>query len=196
MGCCCAKEQEDNDSEERTRLLGSTDSNQKSRFLDSSNPANNGMNGLVNSNYMGSNALNSTGSNSSLNGNSTQNASSLINQTAKHSERNHMFEKVLSEVIHVSAFDQRGNVMASDISTLQPVTEDTFKIKGLLEPEKQSLMLPEGVHAPVTILSANPPPSTDIRLINNIAQEAELCISNDFSIEVPDNVAFDFNPVI
>ncbi len=153
------------------------------------------MNGLSNVNYMGSNNLNSTGSNSSLNamGQSGQNGQSYQGMTSE-SERksNKMFEKILSEVIHVSAFEQRN--MSNDFSTLQPVTEMTFKIKGLLEPTRQNLALPEGVPAPVMVLSSQPPFSNDIRLINNIAHEAQICINN-FTLNVPDNVAFDFNPV-
>lgn len=194
MGCCCAKEQDDSDVSERSRLLGSTDTNQKSRFLDSSMPANsNGMSGLANANYIGSNALNSTGSNSSLNGNIQQNN---LNGTGSNgqTESNQMFEKILSEVIHVSAFEQRAHTMDNDFSNLQPVTDMAFKIKGLLEPAKQNLALPEGVTAPVTVLSAQPPFSSDIRLINQIAHDAQLCINN-FTLQVPDNVTYNFNPI-
>lgn len=151
--------------------------------------------GLANANYVGSNTMNSTGSQSSLNGQMTQNS---MNGTSSHgqnaSENNQMFEKILSEVIHVSAFEQRSHIMDNDFSSLQGVADKSFKIKGLLEPTKQNLALPEGVPAPVTVLSAQPPFSSDIRLINNVAHEAQMCINN-FTLNVPDNVAFDFNPI-
>lgn len=195
MGCCCSKTSDPADEDERTRLLGNGDNNQKSRFLDSNIQSNTNGVGLANANYVGSNILNSTGSNSSLNGQVAQNA---MNGTSSHgqnpSENNQMFEKILSEVIHVSAFEHRSHIMDSDFSSLQGVADKSFKIKGLLEPTKQNLTLPEGVPAPVTVLSAQPPFSSDIRLINNVAHEAQMCINN-FTLNVPDNVAFDFNPI-
>ncbi len=174
--------------------MGNADNNQKSRFLDSNMQSNNNGVGLANANYIGSNTLNSTGSNSSLN-QMSQNALNGTNSNGQNaSEGNQMFEKILSEVIHVSAFEQRSHIMNNDFSNIQGVADKSFKIKGLLEPTKQNLALPEGVPAPVTVLSAQPPFSSDIRLINNVAHEAQLCINN-FTLNVPDNVAFDFNPI-
>lgn len=157
----------------------------------------NSMPGIANSSYqrnLGSTNLNSTGSNSSLNGQLTQGAQKGTGSNGHNgSESTQMFEKILSEVIHVSQFEHRGN-LTNDFSTLQPVTEMTFKIKGLLEPTRQNLALPEGVPAPVMVLSSQPPFSNDIRLINNVAHEAQLCINN-FTLNVPENVTFDFNPI-
>lgn len=197
MGCCCAKEQVEEDIGERSRLLGSTDLNQKSRFLDA-NTSQSNLNGLNNPNYqrnMGSSTIDSTGSNTSLNGQLAQNNSNGNSQNGQnHNKTNEMFDKILSEVIHVSAFDQRGNNLHDDSSSLQPVDEGNFKIKGLLEPTKNYLTLPEGVPVPVTVLSAQPPFSTDISLITNFAREANNCISS-FELKVPENVSYNFNPI-
>lgn len=109
------------------------------------------------------------------------------------SESNPMIDRILSNIIQVSGFDnQRGN-MTTDIFN-HPVQDMPFKIKGLLEPNKNQLTLPEGVPAPLSVLAAQPPFINDIRLINSIAQEAQMCI-NGYSLQVPENVAFDFNPV-
>lgn len=124
--------------------------------------------------------------------NGTQMSSAMNNLNNHYSENNQMFEKIMSEVIHVAAFEQRGNIN-NDISS-HPVQDMPLKIKGLLEPTKQHLTLPEGVPAPVTVLSAQPPFSSDIRLINSVALEAQKCIDG-FCLNVPENVAFDFNPV-
>ena len=170
----------------------SADMNPKSRYTDSNFQQSLNANSAVNPNYQ-RNTLNSTGSNSSLNGNQTNNSAIGANVNGNFlTESNQMFEKILSEVIHVSAFEQRSN-LNSDIMS-HPVTEVPFKIKGLLEPSRQHLTLPEGVPAPVTVLSAQPPFSSDIRLINNVAHEAQMYINN-FSLNVPENVAFDFNPI-
>ena len=125
------------------------------------------------------------------------------------SENNQVFEKILSEVIHVSAFDQRasnigmvsgggvggGGYQGNDLLVNQ-VQEMPFKIRGLQEPKlnKQQFTLPDGVPAPLSVLAAQPPFLDDIRLINGVAFEANNCINN-FSLHVPDNVAFDFKPV-
>jgi len=69
-----------------------------------------------------------------------------------------------------------------------------FKLKGLLEPTKQQLTLPEGVPAPLSVLAAQPPFINDILLINKMATDAQMAI-NGYSLQIPDNVAFDFNPV-
>ena len=108
------------------------------------------------------------------------------------SENNPMIDRILSEVIHVSQFEQRGNSNTEIFS--HPVQEMPFKIKGLLEPNKQQLTLPEGVPAPLSVLAAQPPFINDIILINKIATDAQMAI-NGYSLQVPDNVAFDFNPV-
>ena len=103
-----------------------------------------------------------------------------------------MIDRILSEVIHVSVLEQRGNLNTDIFS--HPVQEMPFKIKGLLEPNKQQLTLPEGVPAPLSVLAAQPPFNNDIQLINKIAMDAQMAI-NGYSLQVPDNVAFDFNPV-
>ena len=108
-------------------------------------------------------------------------------------ESNQMFDKILSEVIHVSAFEQHRGHNNTDI-TNHPVQDMPFKFMGLLEPTRQQLMLPDGVSAPLSVLESQPPFASDIRLINNIAHDAQLCINN-YTLFVPDNVAFDFNPV-
>lgn len=144
---------------------------------------------------MGSSIIDSTGSNSSLNGQATQNNSNGNSQNGQNvNKTNEMFEKILSEIIHVSAFDQRGSHGHDDSSSLQPVDEGNFKIKGLLEPTKNYLALPEGVPVPVTVLSAQPPFSTDINLINTIAREANNCIQS-YTLNVPENVSYNFNPI-
>jgi hypothetical protein len=174
-------------------LLGNADAGQKSWYAES-NAGQNGINSLNNPNYQrtAGNGMNSADSNSSLNGNQINNSGNT--QTGNnYSESNQMFEKILSEVIHVSTFEQRGNIN-NDIMS-HPVTEMPFKIKGLLEPTRHHLTLPEGVPAPVTVLSAQPPFSSDIRLINNVAHDAHMYI-NGFQLNVPDNVAFDFNPIV
>ena len=122
--------------------------------------------------------------------NGEQGGSNQMNQNDPNSQ---MFDKILSEVIHVSANDQRGYMNPNDL-TNHPVQEMPFKLKGLVEPARQQLTLPEGVPAPMSVLAAQPPFTTDIRLINTIAQEAQTCI-NGYSLHVPENVAFDFNPV-
>lgn len=114
-------------------------------------------------------------------------------------ENNHMFEKILNEVIPVSAYDSRimgnGYQSSDQITNIHAVQEMPFKIKGLLEPQfyqQQQLGLPDGVPAPLTVLAAQPPFSNDIRFINTVALEASNCINN-FILNVPDNVAFNFN---
>ncbi len=179
--------------------------NQKSRFVDSSQPSqlNNGQ--LNNSNYQRNNNANnsSQNDNSSLNNSNYQNYngtnnpngpnnSSSQNGNTDQLENNQMFDKIMSEVIHVSAFEQRSYVN-SDI-TNHPVQDMPFKLKGLLEPNRQQLMLPDGVPAPLSVLAAQPPFTSDIRLINTIALEAQSCIDG-FALHVPENVAFDFKPV-
>jgi hypothetical protein len=179
------------------RLLGD-DQNAKSRF------ESNNINSMNGQNYQRN--LNPNGSNinleyNTLNSNHLMNNSSLLNSnivnnnntnTNNLSETNQMFEKIMSEVIHVSAFEQRGNIN-SDISS-HPVQDMPLKIKGLLEPVRQNLTLPEGVPAPVTVLSAQPPFTSDIRLINSVALDAQRCMEG-YCLNVPENVAFDFNPV-
>lgn len=223
MGCCCPKEKsnQDNDDvvDERSRLLSSSD--QKSRFVDP----------VLGASQLNQNTSMGTGPGSlhpsSINEAATE-SQYLINQQNENaygnqqqqqnllSESNQMFEKILSEVIHVSsAFDQRatgmggaGGYQSNDLMqfssvglnlNMNPVQDMPFKIKGLLEPQtlnkQQQLTLPEGVPAPFSVLAAQPPFSNDIRLINNVAYEAYSCINN-FSLNVPDNVAFDFKPVV
>ena len=118
---------------------------------------NNGV-GLANANYIGSNTLNSTGSNSSLN----QMSQNALNGTNSNGQK--ASEKILSEDIDASAFEQRSHIMNNDFSNIQGVTDKPFKIKGLLEPTKQNLALPEGVPEPEIVLSTEPPFSSDFRL--------------------------------
>jgi hypothetical protein len=128
-------------------------------------------------------------------------------------ESNHLFDKILSEVIHVSAYDQRltsgmgyqsggagsGAGGTGDLMGHQhPVEDMPFKIKGLLEPQfnqTQHLTLPDGVPAPLAVLTAQPPYSADIDFINSTAAEASNCIGN-FTLDVPENVAFDFQQIV
>lgn len=225
MGCCCpkAKDQDEiGNADERTRLLSG---DQKSRFLDPSmtssssqlpqNSAQN--NGSFNPNQGGFinpivSDINADYQYISNQQNSNQAQASTNLQSQNLSESNQMFEKILSEVIHVSsAFDQRITGLggagypsndliqfASNMNTSQ-VQEMPFKIKGILEPptinKQQQLALPEGVPIPFSVLAAQPPFTNDIRLINTVAHEAYNCINN-FSLNVPDNVAFDFKPVL
>lgn len=205
MGCCCPKEASANDTEsvdERTRLLSNE---QKSRFLDSNlpqtnaisqQPASSGYNlGLNFQGYQQNEAFDPNNINQqypSIAGQKNQNTLSQENQ---------IIEKILSEVIHVSAFDQRSANQSNDLmqftsDQLLNVQDMPFKIRGLLEPSinKPSISLPDGVPAPFSVLAAQPPFSEDIKLINTMAQEAFNCINN-FTLQVPDNVAFDFKPV-
>ena len=128
--------------------------------------------------------------NNGVNGNNANNNSN--NNQDNMSESNPMVDRLLSNIIQLTGFEQRGNLNADIFN--HPVQDMPFKIKGLLEPSKQQLTLPEGVPAPLSVLAAQPPFINDIRLINNIALEAQMCI-NGYSLQVPENVAFDFNPV-
>jgi hypothetical protein len=115
-------------------------------------------------------------------------------QQLQQNESNQMFEKILSEVIHVSAFEPHSYLNNDSLN--HPVQDMPYKIKGLLEPNKQQqLTLPEGVPAPLNVLIAQPPFAEDIQLINTMANEAQMCINN-YTLFVPDNVAFDFKPVV
>ncbi len=170
--------------------------NQKSCFVDSSSNQNTliGMNSTNGQNYQRNPTTNGVTNNldyNTLNTNGNQTNKTIIgnNFNSNYSESNQMFEKIMSEVIHVSAFEQRGN-LNNDISS-HPVQDMPLKIKGLLEPTKQHLTLPEGVPAPVTVLSAQPPFNSDIHLINCVALDAQRCIDS-FCLNVPENVAFDF----
>jgi hypothetical protein len=76
------------------------------------------------------------------------------------------------------------------------VQEIPFKIKGLNEPTKNLIDYSNlGVVAPLSVLSAQPPPYSDIKLISNFALEANACINN-YSLQVPQKVVFDFNPIV
>jgi hypothetical protein len=209
------------------RLLGN-EQHQKSRFVDSNSGPGlaqtsqpNGRNGgVINSNFTG--GAHNAGSNITepnlidsqfLNGSGYQNGtlaggqhgSSLGggaggNQLNVQSEHNQVFEKILSEVIHVSTFDQRpaggGGYMGNDMMINQ-VQEMPFKMRSGLQDaqlNKQQFTLPDGVPAPLAVLSVQPPFLDDIRLINSVAFEANNCINN-YSLTVPENVAFDFKPV-
>ena len=175
--------------------LISNDSNQKSRFIDSTQASNsNGTSSMSNQNYQRNAVPNTTNiSEKVVNINEPQNVNSNANTSKNNfSEKDHFFDKILNEIIHVN---DRTITLESDISSSHPVQDMPFKIKGLLEPTNQRGILPEGVPVPVTVLSAQPPFISDIRLINNLAQEAYNCINN-FSLYVPENVAFDFNPSV
>ena len=184
-----------------------TETNQKSLFVGPSSSQNNqtSQNNLNNSNFSRSNNIDYGNINSNenhfTNGNTGNNANNFYNNPNLNngylsnnpiSENNPMIDRILSEVIHVSAFEQRGNLNTDIFS--HPVQEMPFKIKGLLEPTKQQLSLPEGVPAPLSVLAAQPPFINDIHLISKIAMDAQMAI-NGYSLQVPDNVAFDFNPV-
>jgi hypothetical protein len=76
------------------------------------------------------------------------------------------------------------------------VQEIPFKIKGLNEPTKNLIDYSNlGVVAPLSVLSAQPPPYSDIKLISNFALEANACINN-YSLQVPQKVVVDFNPIV
>lgn len=109
-------------------------------------------------------------------------------------ETNQAFEKILSEVIHVNAFDQRGINSTNMNGDSNQVQDMPIKLNGLVEPTKQQLALPEGVPAgnTLSVLAAQPPFISDIRLINNVAHEANASIMG-YSLEMPTNVTFDFN---
>ncbi len=123
------------------------------------------------------------------------------------SESNQLFDKILSEIIPVvsNTIDQRvmtggmannGIISNADLMNLNQFVQDMpIKMTGLLEPQKNQLQLPEGVTAPLSVLAANPPFMNDIRLINTFAYEANMCINN-YSLQVPTNVTFNFNPVV
>lgn len=200
MGCCCPKttfQNENESNEERTILISNE---QKSRLVESNlSNGNQNFNQQLSSNFNGS-------SNYMEGYQQTENyeqntINTTIFQNNALSQENLIIEKILSDVIHVSAFDQRSIIQSSDLMQfssdhLDGVQELSLKIKDLLEPtlNKQQLTLPEGVSAPFSILAAQPPFQEDIKLINKMAVEAWNCVHN-FSLYVPDNVAFDFNPI-
>lgn len=200
MGCCCPKTSLNNENEsidERTRLISSE---QKSRLVESNfSNANQNLNHQI--------ASNNSGASNYMEGyqysdNFEQNTiNTNIFQINALSQENQIIEKILSDVIHVSAFDQRSILQSSDLMQfssdhLDGVQDLSLKIRDLLEPtfSKQQLILPEGVSAPFSVLAAQPPFQEDIKFINKMAQEAWNCIHN-FSLQIPDNVAFDFNPI-
>jgi hypothetical protein len=147
-----------------------------------------------------------SGNGSNLLSDNLQSLNANGSQLGVQSENNQMFEKILSEVIHVSTFDQRSNNVMGMVGgsafqngndmMINQVQEMPFKIRGLQEPQlnKQQFTLPDGVPAPLSVLAAQPPFLDDIRLINSVAFEANNCINN-YSLAVPENVAFDFKPV-
>ena len=131
------------------------------------------------------------GANSGQNGGGNNGGNNNMN------ESNHMFDKILSEVIHVTPYEQRSANASNLNCDTNLVQEMPIKLKGLIEPAKQQLCLPEGVPSgnTLSVLAAQPPFISDIRLIKNLASEANFCINN-FTLTVPENVAFDFNPVV
>ncbi|CAF0847460.1 unnamed protein product [Brachionus calyciflorus] len=202
MGCCCPKQTiSDTESiDERTRLLSS---DQKSRFVDSNQPQSNPQlnqpqGSAFNSAFNYGQGYQQTDAYDSNQINPIYPPVSGHNNPLSH--ENVIIEKILSEVIHVSAFDQRSGIQSNDFQQITsdqfPVQDMPFKMKGLLEPSinRQQLSLPDGVPAPFSVLAAQPPFSEDIKLINKMAFEAVNCINN-FTLNVPDNVAFDFKPV-
>ncbi|RNA20070.1 hypothetical protein BpHYR1_036073 [Brachionus plicatilis] len=203
MGCCCPKqsnESEDESTSERTRLLSN---DQKSRFVESNiSQGNLNLNQPLSSAYnSGLNFIEGYQQGENYDPNSINQNKIFQNNSNALSQENQIIDKILSEVIQVSAFDQRSVIQASD---LMQFTSDQLdggqdlhlKMKGFLEPNvsKQQLSLPDGVSAPFSVLSAQPPFPEDIRFINQMAQEAWNCVNN-FSLNIPDNVAFDFKPV-
>lgn len=219
MGCCCSQDKETSQEEgydERSRLIPhTTDLNQKSRFVDSNNQTINAMrSGGQSGGGMQSNANNLQNLNNTLIDQSLNNSLSKQNGAASSNgqnsngnggnggtnmnESNHMFDKILSEVIHVTPYEQRSaNASSNLMGDTNLVQEMPIKLKGLIEPAKQQLCLPEGVPSgnTLSVLAAQPPFISDIRLISTLASEANFCINN-FTLTVPENVAFDFNPVV
>jgi hypothetical protein len=119
---------------------------------------------------------------------------SNINNNLNNSENNQVFDNILRDVIHVTA-DQRINTDTAN--SLIQIQDMPLKLKGLLEPSKNQLndFTNLGVVAPLSVLAAQPPFLSDIKLISNFALEANSCINN-FTLQIPNNVAFNFNPVI
>ena len=131
-----------------------------------------------------------------LNGNTNN------NNNNKESENNQLFDNILKDVIHVSTGgggEQRTTANANldaNLNSGVQVQEIPFKIKGLNEPTKNLIDYTNlGVVAPLSVLSAQPPPYSDIKLISNFASEANSCINN-YTLRVPQKVVFNFNPVI
>ena len=131
-----------------------------------------------------------------LNGNTNN------NNNNKESENNQLFDNILKDVIHVSTGgggEQRTTANANldaNLNSGVQVQEIPFKIKGLNEPTKNLIDYTNlGVVAPLSVLSAQPPPYSDIKLISNFASEANSCINN-YTLQVPQKVVFNFNPVI
>jgi hypothetical protein len=167
-------------------------------------------NNISDPNLLDSQFLSGGGGYQSGNGSNTQNENiQSLNangsQLGAQSEHNQVFEKILSEVIHVSTFDHRtsnvmgmvgGSAYQNDGMMVNQVQEMPFKMRALQEPQlnKQQFTLPDGVPAPLSVLAAQPPFLDDINLINSVAFEANNCINN-YSLAVPENVAFDFKPV-
>jgi hypothetical protein len=196
----------------------SNDMNTKSRFVDSmASGVGNQMNG--NSNYNNDNNLNNQDYNQQLQQNQQQQQQQQfsgsmnnkqivssqrgienngmvrgdedLDQLRQENENSQMFDKILSEVIHVTGLEQRNQHTEIGNDSLQDMT---FKFNGILESSKQQqqLKLPVGIPAPLSVLAAQPPFQSDINFINQIAHEADQCI-NGFKLNIPDNVAFDFS---
>jgi len=175
MGCCCGKQSDDEEQNERDPLLGED----RSKLSVTSQITKSEFNNTISNLRTSSTAAISTTDN--------------YHHQSYQNESNHILEKLLNEVIQVTTVEQRTN--ATQDITNNMMNEAPSELKGLREPSKQSLTLPEGVAAPITVLSAQPPFINDIKLINKFALEANACINN-YTLQVPANVAFDFNPIV
>lgn len=199
MGCCCDK-QKNEDNEESRRLLNSDSTQDKYRYNDGravhNQPQSQTYNAALLNNSTNATYTTAINSNTTTASDGINISSSLTNNAGNNDlDNNQVFDKILSDVIQVSAFDQRTNVNSSDLANpLIQVQDMPFKIKGLIDPTKTQLQLPEGVAAPLSVLAAQPPYITDIKLISNFAQDANACVNN-YTLQIPDNVAFNFNQV-
>ena len=151
-------------------------------------------NNFQNSNDNSLNSLNTDNVNSNTS-NFTNGLTNGNNSNIQHNKEidNQLFDNILRDVIHVSTNEHRINVNSDSSIQVQDIP---FKITGLNEPTINQLVDYSnlGVVAPLSVLSAQPPFYNDIKLISSFAQEANACINN-YTLQVPQNVAFNFNPV-
>lgn len=167
MGSCCCKPKEDDDNDESRRLLDDHRTTQSQ--------------------------LQSSQSIGNLNARSASQATIIVDQKSVlqvNKESDEMIKQVLSGIIQVSTIDQQ----ITRTNEITPSNGDVT-IKGLVQnANTKQLALPDGVIAPLTVLSAQTPFLADIKMINNFASMANAAINN-FTLKIPDNVAFNFSSI-
>jgi hypothetical protein len=170
MGSCCCKPKEDDDDNDETRRL--LDENRTSQSQ-----------------------LQSSQSIGNLNARSSSQATIIVEQKNMqqnqiNKESDEMIKQVLSEIIQVSTIDQQ----ITRTNEIGPMNGDVT-IRGLVQNgNNKQLSLPDGVIAPLTVLSAQTPFLADIKMINSFASMANAAINN-YTLKIPDNVAFNFSSI-